>query len=140
MEAGAEALSSYVWLQSGPLDYSPARGALHLANGRLTFVISEPPGEKKASWLEEASGQPGIAERLENGEQVQIFDVPVSDTEVRFPVMSLGALMFLTVGGTRYRLNFYDPARGARPTGRLGVFKGMAAGRPWKRALKGSGR
>jgi hypothetical protein len=142
MEAGnqttsqGEPLASYVWLQSGPLDYSPAKGSLHLSGDRLAFVIDERPPDKHAAWLEEVSGQPGLARRLQEGERATIFDVPVSEAEARFPPMSMGALAFVTVGGVRYRLNFYDPAKGTRPTGRLGVFQGIAAGRPWKKALK----
>jgi hypothetical protein len=143
MEAGAAAqsphgdLASYVWLQSGPLDYFPAKGSLHLSGGRLIFVIDESPPEKHAVWLEEVSGQPGLAKRLQDGERATIFDVPVSEAEVKFPGSAMGSLVLITVGGTRYRLNFYDPTRGGPGTKLGGVFKGGSEGRQWKRALKG---
>ena len=101
------------WLSSGVFDYSPAPGKLALKDGRLTFTVIAPGGEKNARWLEQVTGQQGVAERILNGEAVTVVDVPVAEANPSFPPTALGSALHLMLDGTKYRINFYDTGRAA---------------------------
>ena len=97
-----------------------------------------PGGEKNARWLEQVTGQRGVAERILNGETLTVVDVPLAKANAKFPASALGSSLYLTLDGTKYRINFYDTGRA---TGRpwrifLGTFSGMGKSKPFRDALK----
>jgi hypothetical protein len=47
-------------------------------------VISQ-GGEKNARWIEQVTGQQGVADRILNGETVTVVDVPLAEAKAKFP-------------------------------------------------------
>jgi hypothetical protein len=97
--------------------------------------------------------QPGLADRLERGEDVQIFDVPLQQiTQVVFPWYYFSGGAIVVVGSVRYRLSFLEPQNAKWPEPRTHdvikaavkvaelcgeIAEGRDAGKAWKTALLG---
>jgi len=89
--------------------FSHMPGELKLSNGRLSFT-AHGPGEfwmRQLRALERDTHQPGLAQKVANGETVKVFDAPRREVTVSFN--RLGA-MKLAVGDLDCRIGFYDLA------------------------------
>lgn len=125
------------WLASEAFDSNPAPGQLALQNGRLTFMVVAPGGEKNARWIEQVTGQHGVAERILKGEAVTVVDVPVAEANPSFPPTALGSAMHLMLDETKYRINFYDTGRAAGRARGMGlILSGRRRSKPFRAALK----
>lgn len=143
----SEGLSTEAWLLRG-ISYVP--GVLILADGRLFYLACGFGSLWKwqMNKLERAAGQPGLAERMDAGENCIVFDIPLAEVEVEFPWYYFSGGMKVWVGGVRYRLSFGKPANNAsfslsdgfeHSSGALAnvfeLFKMRQRGKAWKRAL-----
>lgn len=130
------------WLSSGVMDYSPAPGKLAVRDGRLVFWVVAPPGKKTARWIEEVTGQAGVAERLLAGESVTVLDIPIGDAQARFPAMAAGSALYLNHGGQKWRIYFYNAAKatGRPQRGVIGIINGRVASKPFREAFKARGK
>ena len=139
METATSVGPTEAWLSSGVFDYTPAQGKLELAEGRIRFAVVGAGGEKNARWLEQATGQPGLAERILNGESVMVLDEPLDQVKTRWPVLTAGSYLQLRKDGTLYRIYFYNAGAAAGHAGRGlgGIIRGRAASRPFREAMKG---
>jgi hypothetical protein len=81
-----------VQLQKSKYSNTRTFGTLELNEGRISFTLDpEQLADQLGSrfsgnnwkWIEKAHGTDGIKDRLEAGETVQVFDVPVADVEVK---------------------------------------------------------
>lgn len=127
------------WLSSGRMDTSPAPGKLALKDDRLTFTVTAPGSDRNARWVEEATGQQGVAERILNGETVTVIDCPVAQANAKFTASSMGSTLLLTVDGTKYRISFFDTGKAVGRPWRsfVGTFTGAGKSKPFRDALKG---
>jgi hypothetical protein len=128
MDASKE-FSTLATLHRG-FSYMP--GELKLSNGYLSFT-AHGPGEfwtYQLRALEHEAHQPGLAQKVANGEAVKVFDAPLREVSVNFN--RLGA-MKLVVGNLNCRIGFYDvalvkeiPKLSDSPIGAAkGLFKGL---------------
>ena len=103
-------LTVEAWLVIGPSASVP--GVLQLLEGRLSFTAS---GSAKLTSpqlriLERTARQPGLAERLSQGKDVKVFDVPLDQVdEVVFRWFDFGGGAAFVIGGTHFRLTFLRP-------------------------------
>ena len=105
MDASKE-FSTLATLHRG-FSYLP--GELKLSKGCLSFT-AHGPGEFwtfQLRALERAANQPGLAQKVANGENIKVFDTPLRDVTVSFN--RFGA-MRLVVGDLNCRISFYDLA------------------------------
>jgi hypothetical protein len=138
MQTGTSVGPTDAWLSSGVFDYTPAPGKLELTDGRIRFTVVAPPGAKNARWLEQVTGQPGLAERVLKGESVTVLDTPLSEVRTRWPVTTAGSYLQVRRNETLYRIYFYNAGSAAGRPGRGlgGIISGRAASRPFREALK----
>lgn len=128
------------WLASGRTDYSPAPGMIELSGGRIRFTVTGPPGEKTAQWLEQVTGQQGLAERVLAGDATEVLDVDAGEVKPKFPALMFGASMQIKHAGTTYRIFFYNAGKAASQAnktvaGASSQLQGRVAGKPWKDAF-----
>ena len=137
MQTGISVGPTDAWLSSGVFDYTPAPGKLELADGRLRFTVVAPPGEKNARWLEQATGQTGLADRVLRGEAATVLDEPVDQVKTRWPFLTAGSYLQVRKDGTLYRVYFYNAgaAAGQPSRGLGGIVRGRAASKPFREAL-----
>lgn len=132
-------LQTEAWLLRG---ISSLPGMLALANGRLSYTAfgcgSFWPGQLRR--LEEDTGRPGLAQRLDDGEQAILFDAPLADVQdIHFPWFYFSGGVRLTVNGARYRFGFDRPVN-SRATIDVAdligeVARAQDSGKAWKAAL-----
>ncbi len=114
MNAKSE-LCTEAWLLKG---INSLPGALKLQDGRLSYTAfgTGTCGHGLLSKLEQASGQTGFAQRLEDGDEALLFDAPLTGVEkIDFPWYYFSGGMKVTVGGVRYRIGFDRPANSTVP-------------------------
>jgi hypothetical protein len=102
--------SSTTWLLMGLTGSTP--GVLQLSDGRLSLVAHGSGALTLGQLrdLEGCTGMKGLTERLKNGEQVEIFNVPVDEIKsVDFPWYYFNGGMVIEVRTGRYRLSFLQP-------------------------------
>ena len=141
-------MSSQAWLLRG---ISSVPGQLELANGHLRFTALGPGSmwKWKLEKLERETCQPGLAERMNNGECTTVFDAPLSDVETEFPWYYFSGGLKLRAGPLHYRFSFGQPSNTRMPISKSNVLKAgiraaeelteavdaRRAGKAWKRAL-----
>ncbi len=125
---------------------------MRLADGRLSYTVCGfgTFGDGALARLEAETGQTGLAQRLQQGEEAVLFDAPLDEIEkVDFPWYYFSGGMKLTVGGVHYRFGFDRPANTTVPmevedsleelVGGLEnvsqIVKGRRSGKAWKSVL-----
>lgn len=134
-------LQTEAWLLRG---ISSLPGVLALANGRLSYTAfgcgNFWPGQLRR--LEADSGRPGLAQRLDDGKQAILFELPLVEVQdVQFPWFYFSGGVRLAVSGVRYRFGFDRPANARIETDvadlLAGVSRARQSGKAWKAALLG---
>lgn len=135
--------ASDAWLLRG---ISSLPGELKLAHGRLAFIASG----SGSCWgwqlrkLERQAGKPGLADRIDAGENARVFELPLADVKARFPWYYFSGGLVLHTPQGFYKLSFGQPANtrapGAHALGRaaaeLGTVRSMrTVGQAWRRLL-----
>ncbi|MBI5279011.1 MAG: hypothetical protein HY854_21430 [Burkholderiales bacterium] len=123
--------------------------------GRLKYVANGGPG---SAWgwqlrkIEHQAGRPGLAKRIDAGDDAVVFDVPVASVAVRFPWYYFSGGLVVTLAGVQYKFSLGTPANMQLPTDRgdidavagrveteLGEVATMRrAGKAWQAALSGT--
>lgn len=123
--------SGPAWFYKIPAAFGAVKGELRLAEGRLAFTTTGEVAASSAKRLEKLAGEPGLAARLQAGEETVVLDEELSALRLRFPLLAFGSTLQVRRNGGLYRFAFYDPA-----TGLGGMLRwGTATGKPWKKAL-----
>lgn len=132
-------LRTEAWLLWG---LSTLPGELALANGRFSYTAfgcgNFWPAQLRR--LEADSGRAGLAQRLDDGEQTVLFDVPLTEVQdVHFPWFYFSGGMKLTVSSVRYRFGFDRPANARAVTDvadlLTSVSRARHSGRAWRAVL-----
>lgn len=127
---------STAWLLMGLTGSAPGR--LQVVDGTLTCTIhgrgALTGGQLRK--LEARSGKPGLADALDAGARVTLFEVPVGSAgPVSFPWYNFGAGMKLTVAKTGYRFSFIRPQNTQDPedlSGVAGIPAARRLGKTWQ--------
>jgi hypothetical protein len=130
---------SVAWLLMGLTGSAPGR--LRVAEGKLTYTVhgrgALTGGQLRK--LEARTGLPGLADTLDAGAAVTLFEVPVEAVGgVTFPWYNFGAGMKLTVAKTGYRFSFIKPQNTQGPddlSGAADIPGARRIGRTWRTLL-----
>ena len=133
-------LATAAWLLRGIYSIP---GTLRFAQGRLSFTAfgAGNCGSSHLRKLEAEAGSEGLARRLEEGERVVVFEVPLADVQdVNFPWYYFSGGVKLTVEGVRYRFGFDEPSN-TKLSGEGGdvmgeISKARRNGKAWKAILR----
>lgn len=108
-------LCTEAWLLVGLTGSVP--GKLKLAEGRLSFTVfgCGTLWKKELLKLEKTVGRPGIAERMDKGEQALLFEIALSEMTVSFPWYYFSGGMKIRTDGIQYRFSFGQPANTQLP-------------------------
>ena len=134
-----DAIRTAAWLLMGLSGSAP--GVLELAGGRLSYTVhgrgALTGGQLRE--LERRTAMPGLADALDCGAAVTLFDVPLAAVGyVVFPWYYFGGGMKLTAGGVGHRFSFLRPQNTQDAPGVAGIPAGRAVGRAWRAALSSS--
>lgn len=141
---GSTKFKSMAWLLRG---ISSIPGELKLADGRLSFKAFGfgTFWKFQLERLERETGQPSLAERLDNGETAMVFHFSLNDVDVRFPWYYFSGGVVITVEGTKYKFSFGRPANSGSNALSKNVLQAMndlreagnmrQTGKAWRKAL-----
>jgi hypothetical protein len=128
------------WLLRSRINPAPVPGVLSLEGGRISFTLVGDPGEQPLDWLEESLGEARLAERLAAGERIPVFDHPVAECSVSWPITGAGATMIVrTPDGGKWYVSCEDPAQRRVPGAWAPLGRTRTRAREWKRALVEAG-
>jgi hypothetical protein len=125
-------VTSPIWLTVSGMDQFPVRGELALVDGRIRLTVAGAARRKSVQWLEEASGETGLDQRLQRGELVTVLDLPRDQASVKFTNMFVSPGIRLRTGDTLWRIWFMPPSG---PTNLFRIGKAAAIRRRWREAL-----
>jgi hypothetical protein len=113
------------WLLIGLTGSVP--GKLKLSEEMLSFTAfgCGTLWKKELLKLEQLVGRAGIAEQMEAGKEVLLFDIPVSKITVNFPWYYFSGGMKIKAGQVEYRFSFGQPANTKLPVN-MGNIAGAA--------------
>jgi hypothetical protein len=126
------------WLLRNRFNPFPISGVLELADGVITFRLDGDAAEATLGWLEDELGTDDIAERLEAGEEVVAFSLPLSECPVSWPIT--GGPMMLIEGPTRKWVVSYDHPVGGAFVQTFNLMSGRGKAKAWKKALAAAER
>jgi hypothetical protein len=123
------------WLLRNRFSPFPVAGKISLVEGLITFTLDPSAADGSLTWLEEAMGTEGLAEKVRDGEPVTVFSLPLEDCEISWPITGGGAMMLIDAGpGGRWVVS-HDYAVGGAVLQTLNVITGRNRARTWKKAL-----
>jgi hypothetical protein len=131
-----EPLTSEVWLIKSRTNPFPVKGEMAFADGSVSVTITDGKScvEAMRTYLEEQTSQPGLKERLAQGEQVKVLEFRPSDAEVSFPKTAGGYIAKVETAGKTWYVALAYPAGGAI-TNVMSMSKGRKLAKTWKSAL-----
>lgn len=105
------------WLLIGMTGSVP--GKLKLSEQRLSFTAigCGTLWKKELLKLEKEVAQPGIADKMDNGESALVFDIPLSEISVDFPWYYFSGGMKIRTGKNQFRFSFGQPGNTQLPVG-----------------------
>ena len=128
-----EAREDRAWLLRNRFNPFPISGLLSLAEDVITFRLDDDAAEATLGWLEDETGLEDIAMRIEAGEEVVAFSLPLADCSVSWPIT--GGPMMLIEGPTRKWVISYDHPVGGAVVQTFNLMSGRGKARAWKKAL-----
>src|SRR4051812_34877013 len=134
----SEELSEQAWLLKSKVNPFPVAGTLALHDGRLSYTLGELAGEAVLAWVEEATGETNLAERLKSGEQVVLFDHAAGDLETSWPKLYGGSWLEVKDPQGRTWIIAMDYPSGGSISQTMSIFSGRKKGKVWKQALAGA--
>jgi hypothetical protein len=127
------------WLLMGMTGSTP--GVLELKDSSLSFIACGAGvlTKRQLRRLEQAAQLPGLAGKLLQGEEIEIFKAPLSSiAKAVFPWYYFGGGMIVSTGECRFRFSFLQPQNTRLPSSarlfQIGkdIIGGRAAGKAWK--------
>ncbi|MDQ3729699.1 MAG: hypothetical protein M3355_08915 [Actinomycetota bacterium] len=128
-----EAREDEAWLLRNRFNPFPISGSLSLAGGVLSFTLDEDAAEATLGWLEDELDTEDLAERIEAGEKIVAFSLPLDEVEVSWPIT--GGPMMVIDGPTRKWVVSYDHPVGGAVLQTFNLMSGRGKARGWKKAL-----
>jgi len=128
------------WLLRNRFNPFPISGSLSLAGGVISFTLDADAAEATLGWLEEELKTEGLAERIEAGERILAFSLPLDEVEVTWPIT--GGAMMVIEAPTRKWVVSYDHPVGGAVLQTFNLMSGRGKAKGWKKALaaaEGSG-
>ncbi len=122
---GPTQLTSEAWLLRGVVGMvGSVPGELKLSSGRVCFTAfgSGTLWKWQLRKLERDVGKPGLADRMNNGENTLVFDVPLAEANARFPWLYFGGLK-VKIAGIEHRFMLCRPPNTCMPVGSSKVLK-----------------
>jgi hypothetical protein len=126
------------WLLQSRINPVPVPGAVALTGGRISFSIDSEADAEALDWLEKELDAEDLKGRLATGEPVVVFDHPLSDCVVTWPITGGGAVMIVRPPGHKWVVSYDHPSPGAITTP-MGFLSGRRRAKAWKKALADSG-
>ena len=99
----------------------------------ISFTLDEEAAEATLGWLEEETGIEDIKEKIEAGEDVVAFSIPIEECFVSWPIT--GGPMMLIEGPTRKWVVSYDHPVGGAFVQTFNLMSGRGKAKAWKKAL-----
>jgi hypothetical protein len=128
-----EAREDRAWLLRNRFNPFPISGLLSLAEDVISFRLDDDAAEATLGWLEDETGMEDIAKRIEEGEEIVAFSLPLADCSVSWPIT--GGPMMLIEGPTRKWVVSYDHPVGGAFVQTFNLMSGRGKARAWKKAL-----
>jgi len=125
------------WLLRNRFNPFPISGSLSLFDGVISFTLDEEAAEATLGWLEEETGIEDIREKIEAGEDVVAFSIPIDECFVSWPIT--GGPMMLIEGPTRKWVVSYDHPVGGAVVQTFNLMSGRGKAKAWKKALAAVG-
>ena len=121
------------WLLRNRFNPFPISGVLSLAGETITFRLDDEAADATLGWLETELEIDDIKSRIEAGEEVVAFSLPLSEVEVSWPIT--GGPMMLIDGPSRKWVVSFDHPVGGAVLQTLNLISGRGKLLAWKRAL-----
>jgi hypothetical protein len=132
----ADELVEQAWLLKSKVNPFPVGGQMVLRDGRFTFTLGALAEAAFLGWVEEATGEAGLKERLGGGEEVVIIDRARDEIEVTWPKLYAGAALQVREPATdRTWIIAIDYPSGGSIGQTISLFTGRKKGKAWKAAL-----
>jgi len=128
-----EAREDKAWLLRNRFNPFPISGLLALESRIISFRLDADAAEATLGWLEEELGAEELAERIEGGEEIVAFSLPLDECVVTWPIT--GGAMMLIEGPTRKWVVSYDHPVGGAVLQTFNLMSGRGKARAWKKAL-----
>jgi len=128
-----EAREDRAWLLRNRFNPFPISGVLSLSEDVIAFRLDDDAAEATLGWLEDELGTQDIAERVESGEEVVAFSLPLAECTVSWPIT--GGPMMLIHGPTRKWVVSYDHPVGGAVLQTFNLMSGRGKAKAWKKAL-----
>ena len=125
------------YLMNGTYDQVGTGGRLRLEESRLSFTLDKAAGTKgKLKWIEKVLGSNGVADRVEAGEQVVVFETSVEGKKLKWPWSFRGRVFKVTDdSGHSWSVSLVPPGGGAMWL----LNSGTGLEKEWKTALSDAG-
>lgn len=129
-------LLEQAWLLKSKVNPFPVAGKMAFSGGRFTFTLEALAKDAVLGWVEEATGEAGLKERLGAGEEVRIIDRTRDEIEVSWPKLYAGsALQVREIASDRTWIIAMDYPSGGSVSQTISLFTGRKKGKTWKAAL-----
>lgn len=122
------------WLLQSRINPVPVSGVLALTDGRISFCLDSDTDAEALGWLDELLAGEDLKGRLAAGEPVVVFDHPLEDCVVTWPITGGGAVMIVRPPGHKWVVSYDHPSPGAITTP-IGFIAGRKRAKAWKKAL-----
>lgn len=106
--------------------------------GNLSFTLNEDAAGASLGWLEKAIGQDNLKDRIQGGERPVVFNVPVKDKKIAWPLSLARMGMKFEDGDRKWVVSLEQPNNGAILQ-TLSILEGGKRSKPWKEALAEAG-
>jgi|AntDryMetagUQ889_1029465.scaffolds.fasta_scaffold10483_2 hypothetical protein len=121
------------WLLRNRFNPFPISGLLSLSGRVISFRLDADAAEATLGWLEEELEAKRLKERIEEGEEVVAFSLPVDECAVTWPIT--GGAMMVIEGPTRKWVVSHDHPVGGAVLQTFNLMSGRGKARAWKKAL-----
>ena len=121
------------WLLRNRFNPFPVSGVLALNDRVISFRLDDEAAEATLGWLEEELEIDDIKARIEGGDEVVAFSIPLEECSVSWPIT--GGPMMLIEGPTRKWVVSYDHPIGGAFVQTFNLMSGRGKAKAWKKAL-----
>ena len=122
------------WLLRNRWNPFPISGTLALADGVISFTLDDDAANATLGWLEDVLKKEGLSERIEAGETIVAFSIPLDECQIGWPLTGGGATMVIE-GPTRNWVITHDHPVGGAMLQTLNLISGRGKARAWKKTL-----
>ena len=129
-------LEESAWLLRSRVNPLAISGSLELADGRISFVLdADSAADARLDWLEERLGTSGLRDRLEAGERMVVFNHPLADCQISWPLTGGGSQMVVEAPDRHWIVSHDEPS----VTKFAQLIGARRRARDWKEALAEAG-